>query len=127
MAVSIKATIMTKRKVAVTGMESKDFLKRVTSHTEAESQVAASCIREELEHNYSELFRNVAACRALLHNQVERVYRTLPNTYSGVVYFKAKVAVVESIHTDSAIPEQVSEEGADTDSPGDQQKGGLEQ
>lgn len=65
-----------------------------------ESQGAISRIRAELQRGDSEALRNVATCRAVLHNRVSEVCRNLPYLTESVVGFDAGVSIAKPRQTE---------------------------
>lgn len=111
---------VTKWKVVITGLELKGALKRVSTQIDIELQAAISRIRPELEHDDSEMLRNVATCRAVLHNLVAKVLRIFSDTTDSVASFDVDIAVVEHGQTEKAGSNQASKGGTETGDTTDQ-------
>lgn len=102
----------TKRKVSIIGLELKDALKRVSTQDEIKSQAAISRRRAELERDDIEALRNVATCRAVLHDCVVKCSRILPKTTDEVVCFDDGNVFVEPSQNEKAKLNQTFEGGA---------------
>lgn len=100
MAVSKKFVGATKWKIAIIGLKWKDALKRLSTQIEIDSQAATSRTRSKLERGDSGALRNVATCRAILHNRVAKASRGLPVTTDAVAGFDEKIAVVGAEQTE---------------------------
>lgn len=70
-------------------MELKNDLKQATNQIEMQLQAAIFHIRAEIERNDSKALPNFVSCRAVLHNRVTEVFRTLPGADSPAIDFEA--------------------------------------
>lgn len=67
----------------------------MSTQIEMKQQAATPCIQAKLERNDSEALLNVVVRRAMLHNLVANVCRTLPGTATLVVNFDVGVVVTD--------------------------------
>lgn len=95
MVVSREVADATKRTATIVGLEFKGALKWLTIRIEIKSRAAISCIRSELDRDDTRALRNVASCRAVLHNWVAEAHRSLSETTDAVADFDENIAVVE--------------------------------
>lgn len=68
-------------------------------------------IRAYLESYESEVFYNIATCRAVLHNRVAEVRRSLLKTVDAVAGFYAAIASAEPGQTEKAESNYTSNSG----------------
>lgn len=81
--------------LTITGLELNNVLKQVWLLMETELQTAILRTPAEPERDDSETFRNVANCRALLHDRVAEVHFSLPDMVDFEVGFGVDIAVSE--------------------------------
>lgn len=110
-AVSREDTLATRLNAFFTGLDLKDFLKRVSTQIEIESQATILQIRTDIGHDDSEALRNFAIRRALFCNRVTNVCRSLPDITDSVAGLDSKVAVVQPVQTDDAVSSKALEDG----------------
>lgn len=87
---------------------------------EIELQVGISLIPSDLECDDSEALQNVATCQIVMHNQVAKVCRSMPNTNELVVGVDAGAAIVVHRQSEYTKANQASKHGTETDGFKDQ-------
>lgn len=115
MAVLEEVTDVTTRKDAIIGLELRAALKRLSTQVEMESLAAMLSIRTELECENSEVLRNVASCRAVLHRRSSEIRGSLPDRTDAVVGIVEDTAVVEPVQTEETKSSRASEDDTGTD------------
>lgn len=114
MAVSEKVSDVTKQRVFVIGLETKDALDRVGSQFKVVSQAAISCSRTELKHNDIEAFQNGSTCPGVVHNCAVEVCRSLTKMTDSMANCDAVIAIVELGQAEDAVLNRASEDGTET-------------
>lgn len=120
MVVSKEVADATKRKAAIIGMQLKNALMWLLTHIKVEAQAGVLRIWSEIERDDGEALRNIAACRAVLHSHVPKVYRRLLEMTDAVVGFDENIAIVGPEWAKKTKSNQAFDSGSGTDDTEDQ-------